>query len=126
MISIEDFKEKNGEVDWKSYDEAKINAGEKCYKCGCLIFASSKKYRHLCTECEIMEKDDECVNHSDFIRCPKCRKTWNPADVEQYEVFEDGIHEVQCIECNHEFEVTTCISYDFESPAIIKGEENEN
>jgi len=40
----------------------------------------------------------------------------DPYDCEEYEVFHDGEHEVNCHECDKDFEVSTYVSYYFKSP----------
>ena len=37
MTDINDFKDENGKVDWKRYNIAEIESGERCYQCNSFI-----------------------------------------------------------------------------------------
>lgn len=59
MISANDFLMPDGKIDWQAYDKARIDAGEKCKKCGKhLLFP--KGYPEECFAC----KDQGCLYHS--------------------------------------------------------------
>lgn len=118
MIDYKDFKNADGTTDWKAYDQAKINAGEKCYKCGSFVYPA-KGYKTVCYDCKELEENKEEVTHDSLIRCPYCRHSWNVSDNENYECFEDGSHTLQCPKCDTEFEITTTIEYSFTSPELI-------
>lgn len=113
MISFEDHKDAEGKINWQSYDAAQITAGEKCRKCRKLIYPG-KGYETSCYDCQSLSDGVSSV-HSRFIRCPKCHTTWDPYESEDYNVFEEGEHEVWCSECEHEFVVSTTVSFSFDS-----------
>jgi uncharacterized C2H2 Zn-finger protein len=122
MISMDDFKKEDGNIDWKAYREAQINAGEKCYRCEQYIpsyFGTPKPYRHLCNDCEELDTNHDEVNHDNLIRCPKCKHTFSIQDIEAWECYEDGEHDLNCPECEHEFRIETSVSYSFTSPELI-------
>ena len=118
MVAILDFEDKDGSVDWVAYKEAKINNGEECYECGAFLF-DDKKYRHRCYDCKSLTDDTGSVIHNSKIRCPKCRDTID-VDSELYEIYKDGLHEVTCWECDHNFDIETRVSYTFESPELLQ------
>jgi uncharacterized protein YlaI len=124
MIKMEDYRSKDGNIDWSSYYKAQTDAGEKCYECGKYIFNMFKRdyiaRREKCKECNLLETNSDEVNHHSFIRCPKCRATMNIHNFESYELHNDGEHEIMCQECEHEFEIRTDIEYSFSSPELIK------
>jgi DNA-directed RNA polymerase subunit RPC12/RpoP len=127
MINFEDYKKENGDIDWKAYKAAQIAAGERCPKCDSRMSTlfNNKKYEHLCSECESLAENEE-LSHSSYIRCPKCKESWDPSDREDYDCYQDGEHSVTCSSCNHEFEVSTSVSYLFTSPELLdQGEKNE-
>lgn len=122
MIHLKDFEDEKGKIDWKAYNKAEEDAGERCYKCGShIIFA--KGFRTICYSCS-KATDSEEFDHDCFLRCPKCKETWNPDDTEDYDVYADGEHGVICPECNNEFEITTSVSYSFTSPELV-GEKDD-
>jgi hypothetical protein len=132
MINPDDFKKADGYIDWDACNKARVEAGEKCYKCGGFIvsFSNKNKSRQLCSQCESLEEKDE-VDHDSLIRCPKCKASWDISEHEDYHLYEDGEHDVTCYDCNHEFKVTTNVSYSFTSPELLdqtdktEGEEDE-
>lgn len=54
-----------------------------------------------------------------------CGGDWNVFETDDYDLYSEGEHEVTCIDCNHEFEVSTTISYNFQSPKRLKEKEEE-
>ena len=118
MVSISSYKDEKGEIDWKAYRQAQIDQGDKCYKCETYI-SFGKGYRSLCHECMSLNNKEE-TSHSSYIRCPKCKTTWEPRDSDDFEFYTDGDHEVTCSECDHEFQITTYVSYTFHSPELIE------
>ena len=118
MVSMKDYEDKNGEVDWKAYRQAQVDAGEKCYKCNTYVMFS-KGFRTLCSDCISLGDKGE-ISHDSFIRCPKCKESWDPSYSDDFEVYQDGDHEVHCSECQHKFQITTHVSYTFCSPALIE------
>lgn len=122
MISMKDFEDEKGHVDWKAYREAEEKAGEICFKCGTYIHSLTSEYTQ-CGECKRLDKKEE-VYHTRFIRCPKCEHLFTP-DEERWpgvarDLYEDGEHEVCCQECEHQFEISTQVTYEFQSPKLEK------
>ena len=101
--------------DWAAYNAAKVANGEKCTCCGAFMFNHHGSPQQ-CTDCNSMKDDTEELTHDTFIRCPKCGDHWSPQASEDYEVFGDGEHDVCCGNCDHDFEVSTMVSYSFTSP----------
>ena len=125
-INFEDYKKEDGSIDWKRYDEAKVLNGQKCYKCGSYISSvSNSGFKSLCYECKNLETNTEEVNHSNLIRCPSCRYSWDLLETSDYDFYTDGEHNVECPECEFEFEIVTHVSYSFDSPELIKNDEEE-
>jgi hypothetical protein len=116
MIKTETFRTDDG-IDWKAYEAAQVAAGERCKSCG-------KYFSPLpwptpgpreCYGCIELTKIPE-VSHHSKVRCPACRHTWDVGESE--DLYSEGEHSVYCHECNHEFEVTTNVSYEFVSPEL--------
>jgi len=112
IISLDDYKKEDGSIDWKAYERAQVNNGERCFKCGSFI-VFAKGYRDKCASCQCLETDTDSVTHNRFIRCPECRETMDVEDL-----YEEGSHNVYCEHCDAEFTVATHISFSFESPAL--------
>ena len=72
----------------------------------------------LCGDCREMD-NDEAVENNKRIRCPHCRRVIDPYDVEDYELLEEGVHEVWCEECENTFEISTYVQHTYSSPAMI-------
>lgn len=113
----------------RAEDKAKQATGENCYRCGSWILTIGKApgFRRLCYDCKQVDGEGELIN-SKFIRCPKCRHSWGPFDSEdsfEQRIFDDGPHDIYCPHCEHEFEISTNVSYSFNSPELIKEEESE-
>ena len=124
MISIADFKGADGAVDWNKYHAAKkiehdreVNEGRWCSRCGqYLLFA--KGHRDQCVSCKSLDKPEEC-QHSRFIRCPACGRSFDPSEQDYYSVYREGEHQVMCGDCNHQLEISTRVTHTFTSPARI-------
>lgn len=125
MVSINDFKDDKGDVDWKAYRKAQIEHGDKCYKCETYITFNRGNTRSLCHECQSLLSKDE-TSHSSYIRCPSCSATWEPSDCEDFDCYNDGDHDVECPECDHKFKISTCVSYTFISPEMIEKPEEKD
>jgi hypothetical protein len=82
-------------------------------------FSKSDKARTECDEC-LCIVDDEELDHDKLLRCPRCRRVWDPGQEDDYRVFEEGEHSVNCMECDFEFEISTSVNYNFKSPAMQK------
>lgn len=106
--------------------KVKTEQGEYCYRCGTWILCLTPPgYRRLCVQCRDVDRPGE-LDHSKFIRCPKCGKSWNPYDSEDFQVYESGNHDVQCDDCGHDFEVETSVSYSFTSPEMNVDEDEDD
>lgn len=111
----------DGKTDMRSYNAAQLANGDRCSECGVYIMFP-KGHRDKCRSCEKARTDDGELTHTEKIRCPKCRHMMNSEDVAEctdyrlYNGNEDT--KVTCLECDHEFEVVTHISYSFVSPAM--------
>lgn len=134
MIDFEDFRKEDGDIDWKAYNEARVEAGEKCYRCGdTMIFAGifsglygAKEHvpkRTLCGSCKSMDKDSGEVTHDNMIRCPHCG---HQSDISQWdcdygeEKYTEGEHEVYCDGCTETFTIQTHVSYSYTSPPMLE------
>ena len=96
-----------------------IDIGEQCTQCGSYIF-HMKPPGHpcICPDCKLLDRDDDECDHSSRLRCPKCKHSWGVWDGDVCGIFEEGVNAVTCPSCDHDFEVTTSVSYTFTSPAI--------
>jgi hypothetical protein len=123
MIRFDDYRQANGHVDWDAYREAQKRAGEACRRCGrrgrLIVFP--KDYPTLCPECLDLDRP-EAVDHAHRIRCPKCRALMNPHELEDHDLYAEGVHTVAC-GCGRDFDVTTTVSYTFGSPAVDPDDE---
>jgi len=116
-VKMEDFREKDGNLNHKAYRAAMIANGEYCQNCDrYLVFP--KGVKTTCPECREIATSNEEVTSDRVIRCPRCRRTWEPPDQEDYEVMQDGEHPVSCSECGEDFDVSTSVSFTFTSPAM--------
>lgn len=122
-VNVDDF-ETDDKIDWAAYHKAQVAAGEICSKCGTHLmyfFANSPKGPTECRACKGIAETSE-LDHEIYVRCPKCKCTWNPRETEDYHLMEDGEHSVACEDCGHDFEVSTIVSYSFCSPGLISDE----
>jgi len=124
VVSMDSFKDKNGSIDWKAYNEAQIEAGEKCYKCRSYIGPfDNPGHIQLCWDCKHLSKDHESVCHERMIRCPKCRNEMF-VDYEEnshlFSVYDGEEGQVNCDSCGYEFTVVVSITYSFKSPELLK------
>lgn len=124
MESIDSFKKPDGQYDWPAYNEARkledeaLKAkGQLCSQCGSYI-VWSKGYPQRCHDCKALDQREE-LRHPCSVRCPKCGNNWNVGDNDDYDLFEEGEHEVNCGECGHDFSIGTSVSYTFTSPERI-------
>jgi hypothetical protein len=67
-----------------------------------------------------MEEPEECSSKN-YVRCPKCGEKINVVNGDWYALYEDGEHSVTCQndECEHDFEISTHVSFSFDSPAMV-------
>jgi hypothetical protein len=121
-IDIDNYRTDDG-IDWKAYEAAEIAAGQICSRCkaGILypLLSEWSGGERLCGSCEKMDSEKGEVSHDTDLRCPKCGFLMNVNDYDLWEIgiWEDGEHEVSCVECECEFTVTTNMSHSFDSPA---------
>ena len=133
MVEFNDFKREDGSIDWEACRKAEVAAGERCKTCGSSVYTprfgisidSPVIGPKDCGECSDIGKPEE-LSHSQYFRCPKCGHFNDPGYTENYKLFEDGEHEVGCGECDHDFTVSTSVSYDFTSPAMIQEDVEED
>jgi hypothetical protein len=123
-VEMNDFRGEGGNVDWISYNKAKINNGDVCFRCHKIQIRSTGE-KSLCSQCRELESGDE-VFHNKFVRCPKCGDTFDPYETEDYKLLYDGGHDVTCDNCDEEFEVTTYVDYEFKSPARKGSDDGED
>ena len=117
MISIEAYTNDEGRTDWEAYRAAQLQAGEYCMSCGAgIVFPKGQPT--TCGECRWMAAEEGEVCHGGRLRCPACRHQWDVADFDVFDLYEEGRHEIMCPECEHEFTVSTDVSYTFTSPGV--------
>jgi DNA-directed RNA polymerase subunit M/transcription elongation factor TFIIS len=116
ITRLDDHRDSEGNLDWRSYHASEVEAGEKCTKCGKFIFPA-KGHPARCYDCKSLMMDDGEVDHHSYIRCPKCGDEYNVWDTAYYEILTEETHEVMCQSCEHEFEIETRVEYTFTSPA---------
>jgi len=116
-----DFEDTEGQLDWKAYRAAQVANGETCYNCGDSIVWHNGA-RSMCSACQALLEDRSEVWHDDLVRCPKCGHTHDLRYGTSYNLFEDGEHSFMCEECEHDFEISTSVSYSFRSPARLEDE----
>jgi len=130
MPSLEGCKNPDGSMNWEKYDELRKKEREEdrakgkiCRLCGQFIIFE-RGYPDTCQDCKNLDKDRE-IQHPNSVRCPKCGHHWRVGDDDDYELYNEGTHDVTCVSCDHEFEVETHVSYSFTSPERVKEEESE-
>ena len=119
---MDDFRDENGKLNWGAYKQAEVDGGWCCANCKGYIstWGKRKPGPNLCVDCKSLKEDDGEVFSDSFIRCPKCDYQENVWESDDYEVLNDGEHQVQCYKCNYEYEIMTEISHTFTSPERIK------
>ena len=117
MTNMKDFEDKEGNVDWKAYNKAEVETGERCYNCEQFI-GFGIGHKKLCYECKCLDKK-ESLRHFCLIRCPKCKHTEDVRETDSFELYSEGEHSNYCSECNYEFEIQTHIEHTFESPELL-------
>lgn len=116
---MDDFRKEDGNIDWKEYERAEMNFGERCHNCGAFI-GIGKGERRLCYPCSEMFYSKKSFAHSKLVRCPKCQFSFDITDSDYYDLFSEGEHEIYCPECSHKFEIQTSVEYSFESPELLE------
>ena len=120
--NIDEFKKDDDTIDWQALEEARIKSGEACSQCkSFILFPTGTETK--CGNCQEFDESKESVEHGTLVRCPSCKHQW---DIEryfssnaEYDIFEEGEHNIICPECEHEFEVTTKILRSYISPELI-------
>lgn len=131
-MTCEDFRKPDGSYDWGAYRAAKdaehkadVADGKYCYQCGRYLVWSNKGVRRRCGDCEALDHESDEVDSDTCVRCPKCRRTASVSYDELFDLYEEGEHEVTCSSCDHEYTVSTRVSYSFNSPALEGSEDAE-
>ena len=125
-INFTDFKLPDGNIDWTAERAARRQNGEICTRCGrVILFSDSLGHPSECGACKNLSSSDE-IRHERMIRCPACGKSWDPHDTESNEMFEYGDHQTCCPDCDHEFSVTTAVTYTFTSPPLDAAKPDED
>ena len=120
MISLDDYRKANGNIDWAAYREAQRKAGEICRVCSKLLLYKTG----LCNDCKEMGASRSAVDHDNRLRCPKCRDVFEPSS-DDYHLYQEGEQDVTCPNCEHTFTVKVSVSYSYESPALLEEEHEE-
>ena len=131
LVLIADFTT-DGVVDWTSYnkacrdrDQEEKDQGNRCYKCGTFTLFG-KGYPQTCSECEALHyRKDEVYSNPRGIRCPKCGHVMNDPYEIGADIYQEGLHDIICNLCDHEFEVETHVEYSWTSPARFEEEDEE-
>ena len=115
-------------IDGEAVFKARIANGEMCPRC----FRHNITNREPtgtpteCYDCAQAAADDSAINMDEKVRCPECRHIFDPAANEMYAALDDGEHEITCPECGEDFEITTSVSRDYDSPAMkTKGDDED-
>lgn len=112
--SFGDFRDENGDVDWKLYDEYRVSVGLRCKTCNDLMWEISG-YPRDCGECRSLKEEDAGLSHSSMIKCPHCKSIMDVYENDYHELFEDGTHSIYCMNCDEEFQIRTDVSFTFNS-----------
>lgn len=127
-VRMEDFRKPDGLLDWKAYEKAQVENGEICALCHALASfrrpTTGKPF--ICGSCSALDEDAKDVHHEKYVRCPKCKKTFEPerlvsdnaGDFDEF--LSEGDHVATCAECETDFTFKTRISYEFVSPALLE------
>jgi DNA-directed RNA polymerase subunit RPC12/RpoP len=112
----------------RAEDEGKKRRGEKCSQCGDYITSLRPPgHSQRCFNCRSLDRPESVIDNR-YIRCPACGFNWDPLDNEgdvsgwDNSLLEHGDHTIGCPRCGHTFEVTTRVSYTFDSPALVAEE----
>jgi len=114
-VNFKDYTDEDGSIDWDACRVAEVANGQRCSSCGTFILMPSG-HSTTCSACTSLTHDKEHVYHEARVRCPKCGEVWNPWETEDFQLMQEGEHNVQCDQCDHEFEVSTSVTYSFQSP----------
>jgi len=125
MVNIKNFAKNDG-TDWGAYREAQVKAGEICCKCGRYLVFNKTGCQTICNSCVAVQDSKETVRHDKYIRCPKCNTTFEAQIFLDFDIYEEGDHDVDCPECGYFFIVETSVTYTFASPAVVDEIEDDS
>lgn len=125
MTNFADFTV-DGTTDWEAYREAQIQAGEICCKCGRYLVFHKTGQITMCSSCKSIQESKESIQHDTYIRCPKCGNSYEALEFSEFDIFEEGEHDVDCPSCGYFFIVETAVSYNFTSPAVADEIEDDS
>lgn len=79
---------------------------DKCYSC------KTKEYQSELSE-QIKSGESDSTVCEDEIYCPYCGEIYEISD--DYDLYDEGEHEIECSECERKFTVNTNVSYSFDT-----------
>lgn len=88
---------------------------DTCYTCCCQKHLDEVKHNILSGE----ETETLC---EDAVICPWCGEV-QEYDIEDYEIYEEGDHEMQCHDCEKYFTLCTNVSYSYDTTRIEEDED---
>jgi DNA-directed RNA polymerase subunit RPC12/RpoP len=90
--------------------------------CTSTLVALEKKHQvnkpTMCSSCIDIRNDTDEIMHESYIRCPVCKHTMNISNCDLSNLYEEGVHDVCCQNCDADFKVSTYVSFSFKSPAL--------
>lgn len=117
LVDMKEFMGESGMVDWGGLDAARIENGEKCYECGGLILLPSG-VRTLCRECCESQRSSAWESRN-RVRCPRCGHVRRASEFCSLDPFgEESEHVVDCVECDHSFEIVSSVTVMYLSPTM--------
>lgn len=124
-LSFKDFTV-NGITNWKAYKEAQKAIGDVCYQCERYITLNRNAGKKtLCNSCREAHGSTDSIQHNKLIRCPKCNELFEPVVFRDFDIYEEGEHDLDCPKCKYFFIVETTVTYTFESPAMMDLEDED-
>lgn len=98
-----------------------------CERCGRETYVGFNSKRGICYKCrekeyaeelkeQILSGETDCTDCEDNIYCPWCGDRYEID--EEYELYTDGGHDLTCYHCGKKFEVTTNVSYSFDTERV--------
>lgn len=116
-VNYDAYRLPDGKFDRAGYDAARRANGEICRneECDNCVFLGAGDPPRECAECKEAKEADEWTADA-RIRCPNCGHIWEVWVEERGELYEEGIHEVDCSECDTRFKLSTQVSFAFTSP----------
>lgn len=119
FVSMADYKDASGRIDYDRYRAAQIANGEHCQQCETLISVFGIGKPRDCHQCQdLAAKPQQSVEHDKLIRCPSCRALFEgPQSGIDYN---RGYIDAYCESCECEFEVDIEVSVSFRSPKVCE------